>query len=74
MTILLDIDPRAAAERAGELDRFEAEGAELQEKVAEAYRTLARAEPRRWVVIDAARGEHEVHQNVAAVVREPSPR
>ncbi len=74
LTILLDLDPRAAAERAGELDRFEAEGAALQESVAEAYRELARAEPGRWRVIDAVRDEHEVHQDVAAAVRERAPR
>ena len=46
LTFLLEIDPAAAAERAGESDRFEDEGAGLQQAVLEAYERLVAAEPR----------------------------
>jgi dTMP kinase len=68
LTLLLDIEARAAAGRTGESDRFEAEGLELQTRVARAYRALADAEPRRWRVIDADRPEAEVHSDVMAAV------
>ena len=55
LTFLLEIDPPAAAERAGESDRFEDEGAALQQAVLEAYERLAAADPGRWRRVDAAR-------------------
>lgn len=68
LTILLRIDPAAAAERAGEQDRFEDEGASLQRAVQGAYERLAAAEPARWQVLDAARTPDEVHDDVLAAV------
>ncbi|HLM28108.1 MAG TPA: dTMP kinase, partial [Thermoleophilaceae bacterium] len=41
LTVLLDIQPAEAARRAGALDRFEAEGLGLQERVLEAFHALA---------------------------------
>ena len=55
LTLLLDLDPEAAHARAGEEDRFEAEGAELQRAVAQAYSEMADADPARWRRIPAAR-------------------
>lgn len=71
-TVLLEIDPAAAAERAGEADRIEAEGIELQRRVADAYDRMASAEPARWVRIDASRSEDEVHAEILALL-ERSP-
>jgi dTMP kinase len=69
LTVLLRIDPAVAAERAGvDVDRFEAEGLELQRKVAEGYERLAAAEPGRWQAIDAARDPDEVHADVLNLV------
>ena len=48
LTFLLEIDPPAAAERAGESDRFEDEGAALQQAVLAAYERLVAADPGRW--------------------------
>src|SRR5687767_2660137 len=48
LTFLLDLSPEDAATRAGESDRFEDEGAGLQEAVGAAYERLMRAEPERW--------------------------
>jgi dTMP kinase len=68
LTVLLRIDPAAAAERAGEADRFEDEGLELQRQVAAAYEGLAAANPRRWKVIDGARDEDAVAADIANLV------
>jgi dTMP kinase len=68
LTILLRIDPEAAATRGSERDRFEDEGLELQRAVAEAYDRLAAAAPARWHVVDAARDADAVHADVLALV------
>lgn len=68
LTLLLDVDPDIAARRAGEPDRFEHEGAELQRRVLEAYEELIAADPERWRRIDASRAPEEVHAYVLAAV------
>jgi len=68
LTVLLEIDTAAAAARGGEDDRFEREGAELQEQVAAAYDQLASAEPGRWRRIAADRAPEAVHADVLAAV------
>ena len=70
VTVLLDLPPAVAAERAGvEIDRFEGEGAQLQERVRGAYEELAAREPDRWVRIAADRDADEIHRDVLAVVQ-----
>ena len=68
LTFLLDLEPAAAAARAGERDRIEDEGAALQRAVLTAYDRLAAAEPARWRRIDADRPPEEVHADVIAEV------
>src|SRR4051812_48141409 len=68
LTLLLAISPTAVAGRAGEADRFEDEGAELQERVLAAYEELAAADPNRWRRIDADRPPEAVHADVLAEV------
>jgi dTMP kinase len=68
VTFLLEIDPPAAAARAGEHDRFEEEGASLQEAVLAAYERLIELDPGRWRRIDATRSAHEIHAEVLAEV------
>jgi dTMP kinase len=68
LTVLLRIDPQAAAARAGEADRFEDEGLDLQRRVADAYEQLAAANPARWRAVDAERDENAVAAEVAALV------
>jgi dTMP kinase len=68
LTFLLEIDPASAAERAGQLDRFEDEGDSLQRAVFEAYKELAAEDPGRWRTIDADRPSGEVHADVLAAV------
>src|SRR4051794_1704974 len=68
LTLLLDLDPDAAAARAGEADRFEDEGTALQRRVLDAYEELIAADPERWRRIDAARAPDGVHADVVAAV------
>src|SRR3954447_18350205 len=68
LTFLLEIDPAAAAERSGESDRFEDEGAALQEAVLDAYERLVVADPARWRRLDATRAPEAVHADVLTEV------
>jgi dTMP kinase len=70
LTFLLDLSPADAAGRAGESDRFEGEGEELQEAVGAAYEHLIEADPERWRRIDATRSTDEVHADILAAVKE----
>jgi dTMP kinase len=70
LTLLLWIEPDAAAARAGEVDRFEDEGGELQRAVFRAYEELAAADPGRWRRIDADRPAEVVHGEVLAAVQQ----
>jgi dTMP kinase len=69
LTFLLELSPEDAAARGGENDRFEDEGAGLQEAVGASYETLIRSDPDRWRRIDATRSPDEVHQLVLASVK-----
>jgi len=62
LTILLDIAPEAGlARKHGERrDRFEAEAAGFHRRVREGYLKLARAEPKRWLVIDATQDKDKI--------------
>jgi dTMP kinase len=69
LTILLELPPTDAAARAtAEDDRFEAEGAGLQERVRLAYEELALADPARFRRVDAARSPEQVHADVLKIV------
>ncbi|MGO8800319.1 MAG: dTMP kinase [Roseiarcus sp.] len=77
LTLVLDLAAdkglaRAAARRGEDVaaDRFEREGAAFHETLRQAFLAIARAEPRRCVVIDADRPPQEVAQAIWACVRE----
>src|SRR5919108_3002384 len=69
LTFLLDLPPEDAAARAGETDRFEEEGSELQRAVETAYDRLVAADPERWRRIDATRSPAQIHEQVVASVK-----
>jgi dTMP kinase len=71
LTILLRIDPEAAAARIGrrKADRFEGEGIELQRLVAEGYDEVARRHPDRVRVVEAAGDPESIHAAVLTEVR-----
>lgn len=70
LTVLLDLDPAVARRRLDAadkpFDRLEAEKSAFHERVREAFLALAAADPRRFLVLDAARSEDEL----AAAVRD----
>ena len=68
LTVYLAIEPAAAFARAGQLDRFEDEGADLQERVRDAYERLADDEPGRVRRVEADRPAGAVHAEVLALV------
>ncbi len=69
-TILLRADTATAVERARDRcespisDRFEAEGAGFQDRIAAAFERIAAAEPDRIIAVDAAGTVAEVHGRV----------
>jgi len=69
--LLLDVDPAAGLEREDAADRISVEGVALQARVAEAYASLAVAEPERFEVIDASRSIDVMVADVLATVVTP---
>lgn len=70
-TLLIEIDPRRAAERGAEPDdRFEDEGLPFQQAIAAAYDDLARAHPDRITRVDGDRAPDLVAADVARIVAE----
>jgi dTMP kinase len=68
VTVYLRIDPEEGIKRADGLDRFEAEGLELQRAVAEAYDEIATIAADRVVTVDAEGSVEEVHRRVITAV------
>jgi dTMP kinase len=72
LTLLLDLDvARGLARRRDEgeeMNRLDLETIEFHRRVREGYRTLAVAEPARWVAIDADRPVDEVQADVQRAV------
>jgi dTMP kinase len=69
LVVLLHLEPEIGLERAGDPDRFEAEGVTFHAKVADAYLHIAEEHPERVVVVDAARSPAAVHDAVMDAVR-----
>ena len=69
VVVLLDVPATvAASRRCGSTDRMEAEGEGFHARVAEGYRSLAAADPGRWVVVDGTGTVEEVAARVEAAV------
>lgn len=71
LTLLFDLPPEIGLARAGgrsRPDRFERETREFFARVREAYLQIARREPGRVHVIDAARSEAEVRAQIETVI------
>ena len=70
ITILLDLEPgaaaarRAAAEGKGALDRLERAGLEFHTRVRDTFLQRATADPERWVVLDAAAGVDDIQAQI----------
>jgi len=74
LTVLLDLDPAVGRARLDSsrtrYDRLEAEQSEFHERVRDAYRALADAEPERFLVLDATRPVDELQASIRARVSE----
>ncbi len=74
LTILLDMDPIAGLNRrTRSADRLEAEPAEFHLRVRAGFLELARAEPGRYLVLDAARPPGEVTRDIQDRIRDLLP-
>ena len=68
----VDVGLARAARRGAREDRFERENLEFHEKVRQGFLALARAEPKRFRVVDASRPVAEVAKQIRAIIdREP---
>ena len=74
LTILLDMDPIAGLNRrTRSADRLEAEPAEFHLRVRAGFLELARADPGRYLVLDAARPPGEVTRDIQDRIRDLLP-
>jgi len=68
LTVLLDLDPAVGRARLDSsrtrYDRLEAEQSEFHERVRDAYRALADAEPERFLVLEATRPVDELQASI----------
>ncbi|MGP6172313.1 dTMP kinase [Microbacterium sp. A196] len=68
LTLLLDLDPAAARVRLDSadkpFDRLEAEKLDFHTRVREAFRTLAKAEPERFLVLDASASPERIAEQI----------
>jgi dTMP kinase len=71
LTVLLDLPAEVGLGRAADrsdADKVEAESLEFHERVREAFRALAEADPRHYLVVDATQPAQDIHLAVLARV------
>jgi dTMP kinase len=68
LTVLLDVDPRTGAARFAARDRLEAEPMQFHDRVREQFRSLAAADPRNYLVLDAAADADDITADIRMVV------
>jgi dTMP kinase len=74
LTFLLDLPPAVGlGRRVSSADRLEAEPEQFHERVREAFLELAKADPDRYVVLDATQDPSQISKAVQAAVRELLP-
>jgi dTMP kinase len=74
LTIILDLPPAdGLGRRVASADRLEAEPEEFHERVRAGFRSFARAEPGRYLVIDATRPPDEIAREIQERVRDMLP-
>ncbi len=75
LVVVFDIDEKAAARRLNPLlDRIEAKGAAFHRAVRQGYLDQAKADPGRYLVLDASRSADEVWATLAAMMTERAER
>jgi len=74
LTILLDLPPVAGlVRRAPSADRLEAEPTEFHQRVREGFLAQARAEPQRYLVLDATRPQEQLSREIQDRIRDLLP-
>jgi dTMP kinase len=74
LTFLLDLPPAdGLSRRARSADRLEAEPEQFHDRVRSGFLALAKAEPERYLVLDADRDLFEISREIQAAVRELLP-
>src|ERR1022692_380380 len=74
LTFLLDLPPTdGLSRRARSADRLEAEPEQFHDRVRSGFLALAKAEPERYLVLDADRDLFEISREIQAAVRELLP-
>lgn len=71
LTLVLDIDPRVAAERMGsreDANHLDKQSLEFKDRVRQGFLRLAEAEPERYAVIPSGRSVNEVAEHIQRVV------
>ena len=76
LTILLDISPEEGLTRKSKQkqDRFEQENLIFHRKVRKGYLALAKAEPKRWLIIDATQSKEKIAQIIWEKISRLLPR
>ncbi|MCW2898390.1 MAG: thymidylate kinase [Streptosporangiaceae bacterium] len=74
LTVVLDVPPEVGLGRfASPADRIESEPQEFHQRVRRGFRTLAEAEPHRYLVIDAGRPQPAITREIQDRIREILP-
>lgn len=72
LTVVLDVNIHTGISRAdmrgGDEDRYEKMGSEFHNRVCEGFRAIARAEPERCVLLDAADTIESIHTQIIQVI------
>ncbi len=68
LTVLLDLPPEEALLRKGVRDGIEGRDLAFFARVREGYLALARAEPERFLVLDARRGKEELQEAIRSAI------
>jgi dTMP kinase len=76
LTVLLDVDPRVGLERArarGTIDRVESEELVFHDRVRDSFRTLAAADPERYLIVDASGTEEQIAEQIRVRIAQLMP-
>ena len=71
LTILLDIEPEIGLQRrmeAGGFDRLDAYEIDFHHRVRDGYLDMAAADPRRWMIVDAAQSFDQVQEEIRGIL------
>ena len=74
LTVLLDVDPQAGLARlGGPTDRIESESLEFHDRVRKSFLALAKQDPERYLVVDAAEPQERISKEIRRRVRSLLP-